>query len=259
MQRRKFITLSAGAVAMANIGKFLPSALAKEVISGTAIPGKMSAVTYSSLLNEMCDPASLAYWPVQGWKNLQASALNTDARHNAGEFGPKAIGHFVRIEEKAGGKREWVLMEHEGPGAIVRMWAPNMAKDAIFRVYFDGSNEPGIEVNMMEFFYGNDFVKPPFAAIKARGGNVFLPIPFSQGCKVTVDKNVCGWAEPPDLFYIIQYRAYDKGTSVKTFNLNDYKADNALLIKTGVALDDPSVKNLHPEILLNKKIEVSQA
>lgn len=198
-----------------------------------------STVTCRSLLYEMTDAAALARWADKPWRNLQASALETSGRHNPGEFGSKAIGHFVRIEEKPDGRREWVLMEHEGPGAIVRMWAPNMAKDAVFRVYFDHDPAAAIEVNMMDFFYGKTLAHPPFAALTARGGNVFLPIPFSRACKVTVDKNVCGWAEPADLFYIIQYRAYVAGTDVKTFDGKTCQADEPLLTQRAKALDFP--------------------
>lgn len=218
--------------------------------------GNVKPVTLFSLLNEMCDPAALACWPVKGWRNLQASALNTDSRHNPGFFGNKAIGHFVRIEDKGQGKREWVLMEHFGPGAIVRMWAPNMAKDAVLRVYFDGDTEPGIEANMMDLFYGNGFIKPPFAELTARGGNVYLPVPFSRSCKVTVDKNICGWAEPPDLFYIIQYRAYSPHTAVQTFAMDDYTACKELLNTTGSKLSFAPAK---PEALFDKNIKPGKA
>jgi hypothetical protein len=122
----------------------------------------------------------------------------------------------------------------------------------VMRIYFDGETKPAIEVNMMNFFYGDDFVKPPFAAIKARGGNVYLPIPFSKGCKITVDKNVCGWAEPPDLFYIVQYRAYASGTNVETFNKNRFVSFQSQLAKTSQALLQP--KNNAPSGIITKSI-----
>jgi len=192
-------------------------------------------ISFQSLLNEMGSRESLATWPKHEWKNLQASALKIEARHNPGFHANKAIGSFVRIEDKGKGQKEWVLMEHEGPGAVMRMWSPNMAKDAILRIYFDGAKKPSIEVNMMKFFYGEDFIKPPFAALKARGGNVYLPIPFAKSCKITVDKNHCEWAPPPDLFYVIQYRAYDPGTKVETWELSDYQKSEQLLSEVRIA------------------------
>jgi len=203
---------------------------------------KSEVISFASLLREMSNPEKLARWPESEWKNLQSSALKTDKRNNPGYFGTKEIGNFVRIEDKGNGKREWVLMEHQGPGAIIRMWAPNMAKDATFRIYLDGNEKPSMEVNMMKLFYGEEFVPPPFAALKARGGNVYLPIPFAQHCKVTVDKNECGWAEPADLFYIIQYRAYAPGTGVKTFDLGQFEENKSLLNEVGGILKNPVVK-----------------
>src|SRR6218665_805519 len=225
MHRKHFISFTATAAAVAALGKFR--------LHESAPP---EGINFASLLDEMCPPSALAKWPAIEWQNRQASALKTDERHNPGQFANKAIGNFVRIDDKGNGSKEWVLMEHEGPGAIVRMWAPNMAKDAIMRIYFDGSAKPSIEVNMMNFFYGDDFVKPPFAAIKARGGNVYLPIPFSKGCKITVNKNECGWAEPPDLFYIIQYRTYAPGTIAATFDKNKFSAYQSKLAVTAEAL-----------------------
>ncbi len=207
------------------------------------------AINFKCLLGEMISPEKLARWPQQEWRNMQSSALKTDKRHNKGFFSQKEIGNFVRIEEKGNGKKEWVLMEHKGPGAIVRMWAPNMAKDAIFRVYFDGSEKPAIEANMMKLFYGEDFVSPPFAALKARGGNVYLPLPFERECKVTIDKNDCGWAEPADLFYIIQYRAYAPGTIVKTFDMKQYKANKKYLNEVGSVLNSPATQKETSEII----------
>lgn len=245
MKRRNFIGLSTTA---------LTGLVTKSSFSSLPRSGDTNEVSFSSLLQEMSEPLSLARWPRKGWQGRQASALQTGDRHNPGQFGNKAIGNFVRIEEKGNGQREWVLMEHIGPGAIVRMWAPNMARDAIFRIYFDGNTQPSIEVNMMAFFYGNDFVKSPFAALKARGGNVYLPIPFAKGCKITVDKNECDWAPPPDLFYIVQYRAYDKNVKVRTFNTGDYKRHSELLRKTAVALEPPKTTSSVSRILVGKSM-----
>lgn len=215
-------------------------------------------IDFRFLLNEMISPEKLAKWPRQEWENMQSSALKTDKRKNKGFFSGKEIGNFIRIEEKGNGRKEWVLMEHKGPGTIIRMWSPNMAKDAIFRVYFDGSDKPAIEVNMMKLFYGEDFVPPPFAALKARGGNVYLPIPFERGCKVTIDKNDCGWAEPADLFYIVQYRAYTPGTPVQTFDMKQYKANRKYLDEAGRVLKTPGVETNALEILTDTFLDAGQ-
>jgi len=214
-------------------------------------------INFESLLGEMISAEKLARWPQTEWKNMQSSALKTEKRHNEGFFANKEIGNFVRIEEKGDGQKEWVLMEHKGPGAIVRMWAPNMAKDAIFRIYFDGNEKPAIEVNMMKLFYGEDFVSPPFAALKARGGNVYLPIPYERECKVTVDKNDCDWAPPPDLFYIIQYRAYAPGTVVETFDMKQYEVNRQYLNEVGQFLTNPTIEMNMSEILVDTILNAS--
>ena len=107
---------------------------------------------------------------------------------------------------------------------------------------------------MMKFFYGEDFVKSPFALLKARGGNVYLPIPFAKACKITVDKNYCGWAPPPDLFYDIQYRAYPAGTKVTTFKLADYCDNEKFLTKLGQDLEDGEADQDNQSEVLNTNI-----
>jgi hypothetical protein len=211
-------------------------------------------IEFKDLLEEIGNRDSLARWTDVPWKNLQTSAIKTVDRKQPGFIGGKAIGNFVRIEEKPDGTKEWVLMEHMGPGVIVRMWSPNMAKDALFRVYLDGNPKPVIELNMMKFFYGEDFVKPPFAELIARGGNIYLPIPFAKSCKITVDKNVCGWAQPDDLFYVIQYRAYEPKTKIKTFEIQDYTANPDRVTDCGLRLRNKG-SLLTGEVLGNPSID----
>ena len=74
---------------------------------------------------------------------------------------------FIRIEENKG-KKEWVVMEDKGPGAIVRVWMPFLSPDKpntdiIIRVYLDGNTEPAIEGNMLGVFNGTGIFPFPFA------------------------------------------------------------------------------------------------
>ena len=87
-----------------------------------------------------------------------------------------------------------------------------------------------------ELLSGRGFVKPPFAfvasdenAVEGVAGDLYLPIPFAAGCKITLD-------ELP-FYYNINYRAYAPGTKVKTFTMADYDAAADRLKQTAGVLD----------------------
>ena len=105
-----------------------------------------------------------------------------------------------------------------GPGAIVRWWA-TANNSGMIRIYLDGSDEPVIRMRPAELVGGNGLAPAPFS-FKAsddktnpdwRGHDLYLPIPYQNGCKVT-------W-EGGGSYYQIQYRKYAPGTSVKTFTM----------------------------------------
>ena len=50
---------------------------------------------------------------------------------------------FIRSEQN-GGREEWVMMDAEGPGCIVRWWITSGNPIGNIRVYLDGQKEPVI-------------------------------------------------------------------------------------------------------------------
>ena len=132
------------------------------------------------------------------------------------------------------GKTEWVLMEHQGPGCITKMWTPffyygfDDRKGPNIRVYLDGATAPVLDESLIELVTGKGSFKPPFGVPTARAGNTYLPIPFARSCKVTMA------AKP--FYYIINYRAYPEGTQVESFTRLGCDAAAADLEKAGKAL-----------------------
>ena len=211
-------------------------------------PGQ--SVSLRSLLAEMTDRDATAKWPVPTYTLKQASSYDrksTNPADSATWFANYDSGQFIRIEEN-GGRREWVIMEHSGPGAVTRMWLPlEPTKDQqIIRFYFDGAATPAIEVPFNEFMSGRGFVKPPLAFVASnendlrnqlkaappvlRGvaGDLYLPIPFARGCKITLDQ--------VPFYYIINYRAYPPEVPVETFSMAGYESAQAALAQAGEAL-----------------------
>ncbi|MGE9271379.1 MAG: DUF2961 domain-containing protein, partial [Verrucomicrobiales bacterium] len=217
------------------VSLFPPSALAVEPVS------------IESLLEEMTDRDSVARFPETDFRLKQHSSYDRRSKspdQPKGWFMNKDSNwkatdeNFIRIEEK-NGEKEWVLMDHEGPGAIVRSWMPwrfaNKPKtDITMRIYLDGSDEPALEGNMLEMFDGSGLIPYPFAHPSLRSAVNFFPIPYAKSCKVTTDKH--------PFFYIFTFREYHEGTPIKTFTMKDFKAAKRLTKRTGEALLNPSTK-----------------
>lgn len=198
-----------------------------------------STVSIQSLLGEMVDRDSVARYPRQNFRLKQASSYN---RASKTPDDPKGWfnnidrnGQVVRVDERDG-KKEWVLMDHTGPGAIVRTWMPwhNQKKSGskiTMRIFLDGEETPTLEGNMLGMFDGSGFVPFPFAHTSLRSSVNFFPIPYQKSCKVTTD------AMP--FFYQFTYRAYDEGTKIRTFAMEDFDATKELTKSTGENLLKP--------------------
>ena len=133
-----------------------------------------------------------------------------------------------------------MILEHDGPGAMVRFWTPlwNQRTQTVIRFYLDGSDQPAIEANYFDLLRGDLFIKKPFAFAATDeantkagvAGDLYLPISFATRCKITLD-------DVP-FYYVINYRAYAAGTAVKSFSMDEYEAARAALEKTAQALND---------------------
>ncbi len=134
--------------------------------------------------------------------------------------------NYVRLENVAG-RREYVLLDVAGPGALVRLWSATPT--GTLRVYLDGSPTPVIEERLEDLLSGNGTIPRPFAYVAARGYNAYFPVPFRTGCKVTVDELV---ANDPfrggplkRFYYQINYRIYPEVVRplIRTFRLSDFE------------------------------------
>jgi hypothetical protein len=203
-------------------------------------------VSIESLLKEMVDRDSVARFPEQEFRLKQHSSYNRasktpdepDGWFANQDFNPKRLNthNFIRVEEN-NGRKEWVLMDHQAPGVIVRTWMPwlNQKKpgtNITMRIYLDGAEEPVLEGNMLGLFDGSGLIPYPFAHPSLRSAVSFFPIPYAKSCKVTTDKK--------PFFYQFTFREYGEDTPIETFTMDDFYASKELTEQTGKQLLNPT-------------------
>ena len=206
------------------------------VLIASARARAQGAVDAATLLARMTDLASLSRFPDPPFETRQASSYDRASTFAGapGWFANGDAGQFVRAQTRAG-RTEQVLMETEAPGAIVRFWSANPA--GTLRIYFDGQQTPAVTAPMAEFLDGQSWQVPdPLAAVRARGHNLYLPIPFARGCKITCEN-------PGPLYYLIDYRVYPAGTAVSTWT----EPPRAAIARAAAALRAPRSQGVAPE------------
>lgn len=195
-----------------------------------------SQINFQSLLREMADRSALARFPQLAYQSLQSSSYNRESvkKDSAGWFADSDGVGFVR-KENVDGKEEWVVMQHEGPGVITRMWAPYFyygglddLEGPVINIYLDDNPVPVISENYFKLITGRGSFPPPFARRTARAGDSYMPISFAKSCKITFDKK--------PFYNIINYRAYTTGTKVETFTVKKMRSSFSVMDEVNASL-----------------------
>lgn len=214
-----------------------------------------TSVTMQSLLRDMVNREKLAEYPgAVSYQTLQASSYNraSVSPDQPGWFADSDGVFCIRTEQNTNGETEWVLMEDDGPGAIIKIWAVcfyyglDNTTGANLLIYLDGEKEPSIRTNFFDLVRGRAFVEPPLAAETRRAGNIYLPIPYAKSCKVTMDKKV--------FYNIINYHSYPKGTKVKTFSMKDYQNSKALVDSVNSVLKQGAITPLPEKVRVQNAV-----
>jgi len=234
------------------------------VVSPAAVAiGAEPAITLQTLLDEMVDRAALARFPSPAYTCKQASSYDRDATSPDKQetwYANWDRSQFVR-EEENDGRREFVLMDERGPGAVVRFWATwhgprgKAFTNGTLRVYLDGSSTPAIEGPIADVIdRGLLCERPlsqgvsPLTEYKHRGHNLYLPIPYAKHCKITYETSAPvdrGARTGEALYYQINYRTYESGASVETFTMAGLKAAQPLLARVQRRLSLSGLRSGH--------------
>ena len=203
-------------------------------------------ITFKSLLEEMVDRDCIARLPELAYTCKQFSSYD----RNSTEPGSPTWwanwdrSYFVRVEDN-NGRKEHVMMDAEGPGAVVRIWATwhgpggGQFSNGTLRFYFDDNPKPTIEGPTEDLISKGLLVGEPLSEsvspeteYRHRGHNLYLPIPYAKRCKITYETDVLideGARKGEALYYQINYRTYEPETKVESFSMNDLQQQRPTL------------------------------
>lgn len=186
-----------------------------------------TTVTLGSLLKEMVDPVAVTIWPEPAYLCKQASSYDRRTKGTnewfANTDNMDCMGESLKWEEHQG-RKECLMMEADGPGAVVRFWTGGNDPKGKVRFYLDGAEAPAIEAPMFDLMRGAGFVPGPLAIMNAgKSLNLYLPVPFAKHCRITYDEGTPP-RPPPGRWFNIEYRVYSHGTKVETFSMDRFKA-----------------------------------
>lgn len=173
-----------------------------------------AAINTAGLLDEMTNLAGLAEFPNPAYTCKQFSSYDRASKSPTQDwFANNDAAQYLRVEQREG-RKEYVMMDAAGPGAIVRIWSANPA--GTLRIYVDESPRPVLEATMSDLLGGNFPGLPkPIAGEYSKGWNLYFPIAYAKHCKVTSDAG--------NFYYHVNYRTYPANTAVESFTAADLK------------------------------------
>lgn len=216
-------------------------------------------ITLGSLLGEMVSFDEATRFPSPHYSSHQVSS------HDRRSVSPDSPGWFANDDgfgieriDTVDGRIEKVMLDEKGPGVITRIWITTLDKRGTWRFYFDHSTTPGWTIpayDLMKFGIpelGPGLLQPhtSYTAEGKGGSTLFLPIPFSENCKITFEDEK--GIEPTPKYYHINYRKYDAGTKIETFSQEVIDNSRQLITKTDQLLHDP------PEAKIDSALNVTK-
>ncbi len=212
-------------------------------------------ITLESLLQEMTDREVLTFFPAPYYTVKQFSSYDQRSigPDKEGWFANRDYTHFIR-EETNNGRREFVLLDTDGPGAVVRYWmtfAGAGASEGTLRIYIDNESQPVVEDSVLKVLSGGLLAEEPLSTSVSpktdyhrRGHNLYLPLPYAKHCKITYECDsvrIENNHRKPSVYYNINYRTYKKGTQVESFSRDILDRAVSAIKSTAETLKNPEI------------------
>ncbi|MCD6346821.1 MAG: DUF2961 domain-containing protein [Bacteroidales bacterium] len=202
-----------------------------------------------SLLDEMINSDVAATFPDPYYTCLQASSYDRrsvspdSANWGANDDGYQG-GHFIRVDT-INGRIEKVMLDHNSPGVITRIWITSLDKKAKIRFYFDGADEAQFiipaydltQIGIEGVSEGMVFPHTHWNEESVGGSTSYFPIPYAESCKVTVEIDEDVVKNPR--YYQINYRSYDDKAELITFSKEEFSRLKDKIKQVCKVLSDP--------------------
>ncbi|MET0300511.1 MAG: glycoside hydrolase family 172 protein [Flavitalea sp.] len=207
-------------------------------------------ITTETLLQEITNTSAMAVTPSYTMKQASSYDRRSVSVDSAGWYANTDQNQFIR-EENINGRTEKVMMDADGPGAIVRFWLTTTIKPGKIRFYLDNSTTPAIETSGYDLMRGGLNLGPallnPHSSYEenGKGGNtMYFPIAYQKHCKITLelpDSNAIKAAH----YYQINYRTYLKTSKIQTFKKTDLETYRDEINRAeGSLWNPPGIKDL---------------
>lgn len=126
----------------------------------------------------------------------------------------------------------FTMADIDGPGAIQHIWMTPTGNFSysIFRIYYDGEQEPSVESPVGPFFgiAWNEFSPLNSLAVTVNPGsafNCFWKMPFRKKCRITME-NIN--SEPMRLYYQVDYTLTEVGPDEAYFHAQYRRRDDGI-------------------------------
>jgi hypothetical protein len=147
------------------------------------------------------------------------------------------VSPYVKIQAK----KTFVMADIQGPGAIQQIWMTPAGnwRFSILRFYWDGEEEPSVEVPVGDFF-ANGWGKfaqvssLPVCVNPGSGFNCYWVMPFHRSCKVTMENLD---EKEMTLYYQINYTLTEIPDDAATFHAQ-FRRTNPLPYKSDYTIVD---------------------
>ena len=157
----------------------------------------------ASELKIFYDISSLPFF-LDGTLSAQVSSYDTTGGNNDG-FGVNYS--FLRRNTDC----TLVIFDVKGGGVINRIWTPTPNSDTL-DFFIDNDTATAFSICYTDLFSGKKFpFVAPLCGNQLGGYYCYLPIPFEKSCKIISRGKKMQ-------FHQIQYRLYEKGANIKSFN-----------------------------------------